>query len=348
MRILFLGENWFGSCARACCYALRRMGFDVLDVDDQTIIPMLRELSSRAFLRLVMKRLIREYNEMVLDSAISFKPDMLLAFKGTYIQANTLRQLRKTGLALYNYFPDTSAFAHGRLIPESFPEYDCIFYTKRFFDRDVREKIKIRQSSFLPHGFDSEIHQPMQLEPIDIDQFGCDVSLIATYTSHKEEVLEQLVTRKSEIDLRIWGNQWIERCRSEKLKKHIQGTALTGSSYAKAIKATRINLGIMSGVVTGASRGDETSTRTYEIPACGGFMLHERTGEVLDLFEEGKEVDCFASIQELSDKIGYYLLHSEERDRIAQAGYARCVPQYSYDNRVMEIIQWHTRSLDKK
>ena len=36
LRILFLGENWYGSCARACCYALRRLGCDVTDIDVQT------------------------------------------------------------------------------------------------------------------------------------------------------------------------------------------------------------------------------------------------------------------------------------------------------------------------
>jgi spore maturation protein CgeB len=97
----------------------------------------------------------------------------------------------------------------------------------------------------------------------------------------------------------------------------------------------------MSGIVLGASQGDETTTRTYEIPACGGFMLHERTDEVLELFEEGKEMACFGSIQELAEKINFYLAHPEERESIARAGYERCVPAYSYDHRMAEIIKWH-------
>jgi spore maturation protein CgeB len=98
----------------------------------------------------------------------------------------------------------------------------------------------------------------------------------------------------------------------------------------------------MSGKASGATKGDATTTRTYEIPACGGFMLHERSDELAKFFEEGKEVACFESSAEVAEKIHYYLRHEDERKAIAQAGYNRCVPAYSYDNRMSEIVRYHT------
>ena len=71
-------------------------------------------------------------------------------------------------------------------------------------------------------------------------------------------------------------------------------------------------------------------------------MLHERSREVLELYQEGREVACFESVPELAEKIDYYLAHREEREAIAHAGHARCVPAYSYDNRVAEILRWHS------
>lgn len=70
-------------------------------------------------------------------------------------------------------------------------------------------------------------------------------------------------------------------------------------------------------------------------------MLHERTEEFLGLFTEGKEMACFGSAEELAERIDYYLAHPEERAAIAAAGRERCVPAYSYDNRMAEIIRWH-------
>src|SRR5258708_2146226 len=141
LRILFLGENWYGSCARACCYALRRLHCNVMDVDVQTFFPQLQQKSSRAAIRILNRRLVREYNAAVLRAAETFQPDMVLAFKAQHLEAPTLRALRRNGAALYNYYPDTSAFAHGSLLAESLPEYDCVFYTKRFWNSDVRNRI---------------------------------------------------------------------------------------------------------------------------------------------------------------------------------------------------------------
>src|SRR4029077_1246635 len=94
-RMLFLGENWYGSCARACCMALRRLGCDVTDIDVQTMFPQMRRRSSRALIRLIRPRLIREYNELIIDTASRFKPEMLLAFKGAFVEPNSLGLLRQ-------------------------------------------------------------------------------------------------------------------------------------------------------------------------------------------------------------------------------------------------------------
>ncbi len=74
-------------------------------------------------------------------------------------------------------------------------------------------------------------------------------------------------------------------------------------------------------------------------------MLHERTPELAEIFEEGREVAAFGSAQELAEKIDYYLAHPEERERIAHAGYQRCVPAYSYEARMKTLLEWHFRRI---
>ena len=289
-------------------------------------------------MRLLKRMLIREYNGLILDLASKYEPSILLAFKGPYIEARTLHILRTRGIALYNYYPDRVVLAGGTMIEETLPEYDCLFDTKKFWDAGAQHFTKPRERVFVPHGYDPEVHQPLALSTKDISEYQCDVSCIATHSPRKEKILKELVISKPSLDLRIWGNQWVENCQSSELRKYINGSALVGNQYVKAIRSARINLAIM-GILPTVK--DETTTRTYEIPACAGFMLHERTEEVLDLYEEGKEIACFDSIQELGEKIDYYLAHAKERQEIALSGYTRCVPAYSYDNRMAEIIKWH-------
>ena len=346
LRILFLGENWYGSSAFACCQALRALGNDVADINGQAFFPPLREKSSRVILKILRPRLVKEYNDEILRLADLFRPNILLSFKGAYVKPDTLDILRSKDIRLYNYYPDTSIYTHGKLLPLTIPKYDCLFHTKHFFINDVKEKIKIKETQFLPHGYDSRLHYPIDLSPDDRAQYECDVGVIATHTHHKEKLLDNLILAFPNIDLKIWGGLWHENNQSPNLKKYIQGRALIGLSYVKAIRAAKINLAILSGRVSGASQGDETTTRTYEIPACKGFMLHERTSELLTLFEEGEEVACFGSTDELVAKIKYYLSRPDERERLIANAYNRCVPAYSYDSRMERLIFWHQQNGD--
>jgi hypothetical protein len=341
LRVLFSGENWNGSNARSCADAMRSQECEVYNIDEQTFIPQVSMFTSRIVRRLVRSRLVDEFNNTILNAAENYHPDIFFAFKGNYIHGRTLQLLRAKGIKLYNYYPDTSAFSHGPWLEKSLPEYDCVFYTKPFWYDDVTRRIKLKRSVFLPPGYCSKLDRPAVLDARDISDYACDVALIANHYDYKERMLHDLMLIRPNLDLRIWGLRWKSDCRSELLRKCIQGYPLWGQTYTRAIQAVRINLAIMSGVVSGASSGDLTTNRTYVIPAVGGFMLHERNSEVLGLYKENEEIACFGSVTELADKIDYYLAHPAEREVIARAGHARCVPAYSYDNRIAEILRWH-------
>ena len=70
-------------------------------------------------------------------------------------------------------------------------------------------------------------------------------------------------------------------------------------------------------------------------------MLHQRTADVLELYEEGSEIECFDSPDEALEKIEFYLAHPAKRSEIANNGYRRAVPAYSYDERMREILAYH-------
>jgi spore maturation protein CgeB len=77
---------------------------------------------------------------------------------------------------------------------------------------------------------------------------------------------------------------------------------------------------------------ETTTTRTFEIPATGVFMLAERTEDHLSLFKEGVEAEYFGNDEELKDKMRFYLKHDELRRKVAAAGRERCV-RSGYDSR---------------
>ena len=90
----------------------------------------------------------------------------------------------------------------------------------------------------------------------------------------------------------------------------VAGRAVYGGELARVFGASKVSLSFLR-----RANRDLHTSRTFEIPACGGFQLSERTEEVLNFFEEGKEIECFSSLDELKDKITYYLTRTSRNQK---------------------------------
>jgi spore maturation protein CgeB len=118
------------------------------------------------------------------------------------------------------------------------------------------------------------------------------------------------------------------------LKPACEPGAVYGEAYVKAIAAAKVNLGLLSVVA-----GDAITQRSIEIPACGAFMLAERTGEHRLHFADGEEAVFFDRSDDLVRAVEHYVGADAERARIAAAGRARCLRSgYAYDDRLGEIL----------
>lgn len=88
----------------------------------------------------------------------------------------------------------------------------------------------------------------------------------------------------------------------------------------------------------GAQR-NQIKARTFEIPACGGFLLTEDADNLKDYFVPDKEAAIFRSFPELVEKCKFYLTHEPERQAIAKAGYERVLREHTYVHRFKEIFK---------
>ncbi|HZN26278.1 MAG TPA: glycosyltransferase, partial [Burkholderiales bacterium] len=278
--------------------------------------------------------------EQLVENARQFSPELLLVFKGTFVSADALRRLRALGIRTYCFYPDVSFLAHGPQIPKALPEYDWIFTTKTFGLTDMKEQLGVTRASLIHFGYDPDLHRPVPLSKSDRARFECDVSYIGTWSAKKESLLADLLSQRPHLRLRVWGSQWW-RSKSPVLAKAIGGHHVLGEDFVRAIRGSRINLSIMSEARQGSSKGDQVASRTFSVPACEAFVLHERTDEVLKFFREPEEIVCYGSFDELVSKIDRYL--PDERERSAVAVRARDVvrARHSWDARILEILERH-------
>ncbi len=341
-RAIVVCDQWLGSNGYAGMKALRRAGWSVAVVPEWEYVPVQwRGRLLRGVGRALRRLAVADFNAALLRCARELEPELLLVFKGTFVKGETLRHLRRQGVATYCFYPDVSVYTHGPYLPGALPEYDWIFTTKSFGLRDLRTTLGIERVSLLLHAFDRDLHRPLELSPGDHARYGCDVSFIGTWSLKKELLLASLAARCSDVRLRVWGAQWHRANGRQILRRAVQDQEVRGDEYVKAIRGSTINLAILSERRPGASEGDQITSRTFHIPACGAFMLHERSDELLTLLQEGVEVECFGDVDELEHKVRQYLGDPGRREEIAARGAGRIRAAHSWDDRIQEILRHH-------
>lgn len=344
-RILVIGESWHGSDCTGLARGFRELGHSVSVIGVNQFLPRVdRSIPSRLLRRAISPYFIRQFNIHIVEQLSILKPDFVVVFKGNNVKPSTLAKIQANKTWLCNFYPDVSFMSHKSVDPAGFKYYHHIFTTKSFGIRDFREYLGLENVSYLPHGFDHAVHRPLNAGPT-LKQ-DVDVSFIGTQSTHKQDVLLSLRSQMNLVHLCIWGEQWDAALKNPLLQDAIMGHAAMGDFYALAIGSSKINLGLLSEKAKGASMGDQITSRTFHIPASGGFLLHERTDEVLQYFEEGKEMACFSTSEELVENVQYYLAHESERLQIAKAGYERCIKENSLINRARVIIDKYESEIE--
>ena len=256
--------------------------------------------------------------------------------KGKWLYPETIQAMQQvTGASVIHYTPDSHFFANiSRHFFASIPFYDLLFTTKKF-EVDLYRKRGARRVHFIDQGYDGTHLFPRDLSHEERRRFGSDLCFAGRCEPHYVKSLKtafQVAGRH-----RVWGPGWRRYTRLHPwIHTAFSGDGVWGDDYARAIKGAAIALCLL----TKQNGNDTTTTRTFEIPGCGGFMLAERTEDHLALFEEGKEAEFFGGPEELIEKIRYYLRHPDDRKRIATAGHQRCITGgYSNHHRAMQMLE---------
>ena len=332
MKILYTGPlTPVGQTCEMRRATLERLGHETIPVDYMDIVSSYSRILRKVQWRIRAGPMVEHYNRLLLGR-LDEHPDILWVDKGMFVHAEVVALARRNGVRTIHYSPDNYFLAQNgsRHIWRALPNYDLVVTTKT----DNVERLRGAGAGAVllsGNAYDPDVHKPMPPSVGGLEGYTCDVSFIGRWEPDREAWLTRVA--ETGIKLAVRGIQW-DRVRSDILRQAVYPGPALGLEYARAISAARINLAFLSRLA-----GDAITQRSVEIPACGGFMLAERTDEHLAHFTEGIEVAYFDGIEELLEKISYYLSHPDERRRIAQAGRARCLTSgYSYDARLTQIL----------
>lgn len=337
-RILYIGQLWQGGTCLERMRLLEGLGCHIVPFDTTPWIAEGSRWGRSLAHRTNWGQPVRGLNH-ALTAFIQTVRDITHIWidKGRWIYPNTVRFLKeKTGAIAVHYTPDPQLLHHrSRHFKDCIPLYDLMVTTKSF-ELSHYKAAGAKQVLMVLQGYDDRF-APCIPSTEAQTELGSDVCFVGHCEGH---YARQLQTTRTVTDrLKIWGPQWRRYSRIHSwARKSVVGDGIWGVRYALALASSRIALGLLS------KRIPETATtRSFEIPATGVFMLAERTEDHQALFEEGVEAEFFGSEQELAEKIVFYLKHDSLRVKIAAAGHDRCIRSLYHSRFQLERIIRHLR-----
>ncbi len=273
-------------------------------------------------------------NEKVIRLLRENDYDFVWIDKGITINRSTLEyiKIKNERTKIIGFSPDNMVLRHNQSqnYLESFDLYDAHITTKSYIINDLI-KLGAKRVIFTNQTFQEDFHIPQVLSEKEKAQFAAQIGFVGVWEKERCDSILFLVDNGMEVT--VYGDgRWNEYKHYSPLLKIKPG--VFSSDYPKVLNALKISLCFLRKI-----NFDQHTSRSIEIPACGGFMLAERTDEHLSLFQEGDEAEYFSSNEELLEKCRYYLKNENERIKIVEKGIHRCkISGYSNSETIKRLV----------
>jgi len=333
VKILYIGslERQSNSCKRFM--TLKKMGYEVEGIDIDPYI--FGTIWMRFHFHLYVGPGIIRLNNAVKEKVSSFNPDLIWVDNKPYLKKYTLQYIKKINsqVKIVNVITDDPFGRYHyawRFIYHTFKWYDVHFVQREINISELKKHgAKRVETCFRSFDPSFHIHMPNSDELLP---YKTEVGFIGSYEVEREDYIAYLV--ENGISVSITGDGWPNGKHWSMLKKYYKGPSVYGDEYIKTINGMNIALHFLR-----KANRDQQDSRTFEIPACGTFMLAERSHLHSNFFEEGKEADFFTSKEELLDKVKIYVKDTEKRNSIAAAGFKRSFKSgYDHKSRLKKVI----------
>lgn len=275
-----------------------------------------------------------DLNRRLQEEAKTFAPEVVLVVMGFHIWPRTLAAIKQeTGALIVNYATDDpfNERTSSRDLREAISLYDVYACTKKATMEDVA-RAGCPNVQYVRFGYHPSVHfveTPATAE--EQKRFAADIAFVGEGDADRVPFFRALMKAIPNLNLALYGGLWEL---SPVLRRYYRGT-VRGREFRLALGGAKIAVNLVR-----VQNRDDHVMRTFEGPACGAFMLSERTEEHLALFAEGREAAYFESPQELVEKARYYLANDSDRERIRKAGYRKTIAgSHTYRDRLMQILQ---------
>jgi spore maturation protein CgeB len=272
-----------------------------------------------------------------LEAVSASEPDILLYIKGYGLKPEWLREVKKEGIKLVQWYPDP--VMRDWLPP--FVEVADIFFTMS--EGLVEEFRKINPVVFwLTQAFDPSFFQISHVTEDDVKTFSAEVTFVGNLGSRphylvRRGYLQRVI--KEGYQFKWWGPRLSIKLSTiplifGKLGRSYGGRFVWGEEYAKVARFSKVFLAFDAKPEIRKSM----SARMYTAVGCGAFYLCKYVEGIEEVLEPGREIVTFHDEDEMIEKIKYYCGRDDERKKIAEAGQKRVLNEHTYEIRTKQML----------
>lgn len=232
---------------------------------------------------------------------------------------------RSTGAAIALWFPD-GIVNFGRAYFMNAP-YDGLFFKDPYIVNSLRAVLS-SPVYYLPECFNPERHFLPEGEEVS-EEYRCDITTAGNSHSYRVAFFKYL----ADYDVKFWGQTAPLWMPTGPVASMQQGRIVLNQDKARAFIGAKI---VLNNLHFGEIWG--LNVRAFEAAGIGAFQMIDWRPSLNQLFEDGKEVISFRSMDELRDNIDYWLCRPEERLEIANAGKKRAHADHTYRLRLSLLL----------
>ena len=268
-------------------------------------------------------------NQLLLEQARQFRPEIIwLSGDNRSILPQTLLQLKQEHDCKIIYVSGVSPIVFSHAIERQAARlYDLVLVNDYYHGIQWLE-LGAKKMECLPYvAIDPDFHYPRPRTNLTNDTL-CDVGFVGTLVPHtlygeRVAALESL----RDFDLGVWSMHEIP----QSLKPFHRGSAL-GQEMLKVLSSVKISINVHGDFMRYGG-----NMRLFETAAIGTFQIVDDRPGIAEWFTVGEHLVTFSDLQDLQDKVAYYLSHDEERQRIADNARRHVLQNHRYDQRLKQV-----------
>lgn len=337
MKAIVVGPDYFNYTS-SVAWALRELNCQAIEITCKSFFETcsyvgkkINKIGFKGF----EERYYREWNQNLRSIYCEYQPDLCIVLNGNFIDPANLKMFKENNTKLILWLIDSI-----KRLPESEKNlsfYDEILSFEQCDEHYLYEKYRIK-CSYCPVGYDPRVYYPDDNVVKDID-----ISFVGSPVAKRIEILQPIAAYAQQRNkvLATFGRFWDETYfwkksyfakKNSPLQLYAHNSNIQPEEVAQIYRRSKICLNIH------VADHEGVNPRTFEILGTKSFQLVDKKPKMGELVNVGQDLIEYEDINDLIDKIEYYLAHNDLRIKIANNGYECAKNNYMINKIVASIL----------